>query len=115
MFNIRKAVSRLDFAPRIEEIKITEVKKGLGHFTPKPEKAVSFAVLKDTIKKSGYTLSAAEITVSGTLMRDDAEWEIESEASQQRFSLVGGNLEEVLGGATSGSRIEITGEWQTEG
>ena len=50
MFNIQKAVSRLNFAPKISEIEITDIKNGVGVFTPKPEKAVSFAALKESLK-----------------------------------------------------------------
>ena len=34
MFNIQKAVGRLDFAPKQKEIEITDIKKGLGVFVP---------------------------------------------------------------------------------
>jgi hypothetical protein len=52
VYNIKKAVSRLDFAPKLEEIKITDIKQGLGEFTPKPTKPVSFAALKAALKAS---------------------------------------------------------------
>ena len=63
-------MSRLDYAPKLKEIQITDIKKGLGLFTPKPDKPVSFAALKSALKKAGYTLDSAEITVSGVLKRD---------------------------------------------
>ena len=69
MFNIQKAVSRLDYAPKLKEIKVTDIKKGIGVFTPLPDKPVSFAALKETLKKAGYKLAAADITVAGTLGR----------------------------------------------
>ena len=50
MYNIKKAVSRLDFAPKIDYIKITDIKRGLGDFTPKADKAVSFAILKEVVR-----------------------------------------------------------------
>ena len=58
MFNIQKAVSRLPFAPKLKEIEITDIKNGLGVFTPKPGQAVSFAALKEALKKAGYTLAS---------------------------------------------------------
>ena len=73
MYNIKKAVSRLEFAPKIDGIKITDIKRGLVSFSPKPDKAVSFAVLKEALKKAGYTLASAEITVSGKLAHDDSD------------------------------------------
>jgi len=37
VFNIQKAVSRLNFAPKLNEIEITDIKNGIGVFTPKVE------------------------------------------------------------------------------
>jgi hypothetical protein len=108
-------VSRLDYAPKLKEIQITDIKKGLGVFTPKPDKAVSFAALKAALKKAGYTLDSAEITVSGTLSRDGTGWALVSEPSGQRFSLEGAGTEKALAGADPDSRVEITGEWKTAG
>jgi hypothetical protein len=70
VYNIQKAVSRLEFAPKLKEVHITDIKAGLGVFTPKPDKPVSFTALKHSLQKAGYTLDRADITVSGTLMRD---------------------------------------------
>ena len=74
MYNIQKAVSRLDYAPKLNEIQVTDFQKGLGNFTPQPNKPVSFAALKATLKKAGYTLDAAEITVSGKLSKEGDGW-----------------------------------------
>ena len=63
-------MSRLDYAPKLKEIKVTDIKKGLGVFTPLPTKPVSFAALKESLKKAGYKLASADITVDGTLTRD---------------------------------------------
>lgn len=115
MYNIQKAVSRLEFAPKLKEIEVTDFKKGLGVFTPKPEKAVSFAALKQSLKKAGYTLASADITVAGKLARDDKGWSIVVEASGQRFVLAGPNVEQALGGAKEGDAVELTGDWKTIG
>jgi hypothetical protein len=106
-------VSRLDFAPKIDDIKLTDIKRGLGSFAPKPDKAVSFAALKATLKKAGYTLASAEITVVGSLGRDDAGLWIEADQSKQRFAIEGDDLAQTIGGADRGDRVEITGDWQT--
>jgi hypothetical protein len=108
-------VGRLDFAPKIDDIKVTDVKKGLGSFTPRPDKAASFAALKAALKKAGYTLASAEINVAGILKRDDAGWWVEVETSRQRFAIEGDDVSKALGGATDGDRLEITGDWQTAG
>jgi hypothetical protein len=40
VYNIQKAVSRLEFAPKLKEIQVTDIQKGLGVFTPKSDKPV---------------------------------------------------------------------------
>ena len=115
MYNIQKAVSRLEFAPKLKEIQVTDFKKGLGVFTPKPDKAVSFAALKETLKKAGYTLDAADITVAGTLARDEKGWAIVVQQSGQRLALEGPNVDQVLAGIKPDETLELTGDWKTVG
>lgn len=115
MYNIQKAVSRLDYAPKLKEIEVTDFQKGLGAFTPKPDKPVSFAALKETLKKAGYTLSSADITVAGTLGKDGERWTMLVTTSGQRLVLEGDDVVDALAGAEAGATIQITGEWQTKG
>ena len=115
MYNIQKAVSRLDYAPKLKEIQITSIKKGLGVFAPQPAKAVSFAALRETLKKAGYALDSAEITVAGLVRRDGEGWWLVAEPTGQRFALAGAGVEKMLAGSTEGARVEITGDWKTVG
>lgn len=115
MYNIQKAVSRLDYAPKLKEIEVTDIKKGLGVFTPKPDKPVSFAALKATLKSAGYVLDSADITVAGTLNKEGDVWVLTVKPSGQKFVLDGPNVEKVVAGAELGSPIEITGHWTTVG
>ena len=115
MYNIQKAVGRLDFAPKQNEIQITDFQKGLGVFAPKPNQPVSFAALKETLKKAGYTLDAADITVAGTLSKETNGWSINVKSSGQRFLLEGPNAGTILNGADPGAAIELTGDWKTVG
>ena len=115
MYNIQKAVSRLDYAPKLKEIEVTDFQKGLGAFTPKPDKPVSFAALKETLKKAGYTLSSADITVAGTLSKDGERWTMLVTTSGQRLVLEGNNVVDAVAGAEEGATIEITGDWKTKG
>ena len=108
-------MSRLDFAPKLKEIKVTDFQKGLGIFTPKPDKPVSFAALKESLKKAGYTLAAADITVAGTLARDENGWAIVVQQSGQRLALDGPNVDQALAGAQPGDSIELTSDWKTVG
>lgn len=115
MYNIQKAVSRLDYAPKLKDIEVTDIKKGLGIFTPKPDKPVSFAALKATLKSAGYVLDAADITVAGTLTKERDVWILITEPSGQKFVLEGPNVESLTLGMQPGSSIEITGDWKTLG
>ena len=115
MYNIQKAVSRLDYAPKLKEIEVTDIKKGLGQFTPKPDKPVSFAALKATLKSAGYVLDAADIAVAGTLEREGDLWVVTVKSSGQKFVLEGPNVTNAVSGSEAGSPIEITGKWKTVG
>lgn len=108
-------MSRLDYAPKLKEIEVTDIKKGLGVFTPKPDKPVSFVALKATLKSAGYVLDAADITVAGTLSKEGDVWIVTIKPSGQKFVLEGPNVETVVVGVEPGSPIEITGGWKTMG
>jgi len=108
-------VSRLDYAPKLKEIELTDIQKGLGVFTPKPDKPVSFAALKATLKSAGYVLDAADITVAGTLSKEGDVWIVTVKASGQKFVLEGPNVQKLVTGTALESSIEITGGWKTAG
>jgi hypothetical protein len=112
VFNIQKAVSRLPYAPKLNEIEITDIKNGIGVFTPKAEKPVSFAALKETLKKAGYTLASAKIAIAGKLAHDASGWALVADTSGQRFALEGDG---VAPGATPGAQAEVSGDWKTSG
>ena len=113
MYNIQKAVSRLDYAPKLKEIQITNIKKGLGLFTPKPDKPVSFEALKATLKKAGYTLDSADITVMGTVQKEGNTWLLVLDSTNQRFTL--DNAQSKVDDDKVGDKFEVTGNWKTVG
>jgi hypothetical protein len=115
VYNIQKAVSRLDYAPKLKEIQVTDFQKGLGVFTPQPNKPVSFVALKATLKKAGYTLDAADITVFGALFKEGNGWFLTVKESGQRFGLEGSNVDQALIGNKAGDTVELSGEWKTVG
>jgi hypothetical protein len=108
-------VSRLEYAPKLKEIEITDIKKGLGVFTPKPDRPVSFAALKDALKKAGYALDSAEIVVSGTLRREGNAWWLVTQPSGQRFALEGADVGRRVEDFAPGAPVEVRGEWKTAG
>lgn len=108
-------MSRLEFAPKLNEIKVTDIEKGIGVFIPKPDKVVSFVLLKTALKKAGYALDTSDLTVVGTLAHDAAGWWLVAEPTGQRFALVSPTLERLLDGMKAGATVEITGDWKTVG
>ena len=108
-------MSRLDYAPKLKDIEITDIKKGLGVFTPKPDRPVSFAALKSALKKAGYALDSAEIVVTGTLDRVGDRWWLVSQPSGQRFALEGADVGRRVEDFAPGAAVEVRGEWKTVG
>ena len=108
-------MSRLDYAPKLKDIEITDIKKGLGVFTPKPDRPISFAALKDALKKAGYALDSAEIVVSGTLNREGDRWWLVTQPSGQRFALEGADAGRRVEDFAPGTTVEVRGEWKTVG
>jgi hypothetical protein len=107
-------VSRLEYAPKLKEIRITDIKKGVGVFTPKPGKPVSFIALKSALKKAGYTLDLAEITIAGTLVHDEAGWVL-VEPQGQRFRVEVKSLEQQVFEVGPDVSVEVSGNWTTAG
>jgi hypothetical protein len=115
VFNIQKAVSRLEFAPDLKEIHVTDVKRGLAEFVPRPDKPASFGAIKGALKKAGYELASAEITAIGTLERDGSGWSLSLAPSGQRFALVSGPASQSIASLAPGTRVEVSGTWTTVG
>ena len=108
-------MSRLEFAPKLREIEIVDIKRGRGVFRPKPGRQVSFAALKGALRKAGYTLASAEIAVAGTLAREGKNWRVVADDTGQQFALEGADVERLLAGIEEGARVEAAGDWQTVG
>lgn len=115
MYNIQKAVSRLPYAPKLKDIEVTDIKKGLGVFEPLPDKPASFAALKDNLKQAGYVLASADITISGKLSSVGDKWFLIADISGQSFALEGKGVEALLAKTQKESSVEVTGLWNTVG
>src|SRR5262249_55401524 len=74
-----------------------------------------YAALKETLKKAGYTLASAKITVNGNLARGAAGWSLSIDASGQRFVLEGEGVDLALPNKPPGAQVEVTGDWKTAG
>jgi len=108
VFNIQKAVSRLDYAPKRDEIKITDLTKGMGEFTPKRDKAVALNSLHETLKDAGYKLAEASLVVQGDAVREGENWYLRVPESGQRVLLRG------FSGLKEGT-VTLEGRWTSDG
>jgi hypothetical protein len=100
-------VSRLPFAPTTKEIAITDIKGGIGVFTPRADFDVSFAALHNALKKAGYKLGSAEITARGKVLQSEKGTFLL--VGKQRFVLEG------AGHLAASSEAEVIGDWKTVG
>ncbi len=100
-------MSRLPFAPTTKEIAITDIKGGIGVFTPRPDFDVSFAALHTALKKAGYKLGSAEITARGKVVQNEKG--VFLLVGKQRFLLEGAN------NLSANTETEIIGAWKTVG
>ena len=102
-------MSRLPFAPIPKEIEITDIKSGIGIFTPRADFAVSFAVLKGALKKAGYALGSAKLTARGKVLLNEKNLFLI--VGKQRFLLEG----EAVKSLPVNEEIEVIGDWKTVG
>ncbi len=109
MYNIQKAVSRLPFAPIPKEIEITDIKGGIGIFTPRANFAASFAALKTALKKAGYALGSAKLVARGRILSNEKSLFLV--VGKQRFLLEG----EAAKNLPVNEEIEVSGDWKTTG
>jgi hypothetical protein len=107
-------VSRLDFAPKLDDVEIVDVPAGLGTFAPKPEKAVSFAQLKATLKKAGYKLDSAHAVASGIVSRSESGGlYLTVSGSGQRLQLIGVGADSIAHTEQPQKDVELKGRLVT--
>ncbi len=88
MYNIKAAVSRLDFAPKAKEMEVTDISTGHFVFTPRPGKLVSLQKLSKTIEGAGYKIEKAFIEVTGRVSTVKGKTVVKAEGSGQSFWLI---------------------------
>lgn len=108
MYNVKAAVSRLTFAPRPKDMKVTDVKTGRFVFVPKTGKLVSREDLARAITRAGYEAEQTWIEVRGTLRPGDR---LDAAGTGQGFALAGTKLPELRKAAAPDSSITLRGKW----
>lgn len=112
MWNIKTAVRRLSYAPRPEDMKVTDVKTGRFTFVPPPAKRVSWPELQKAIVKAGYGIERTAIEVRGTI---DAAGLLHASGTGQPFALTGARRDEIRQAAEGGARVSVYGRWGAAG
>lgn len=110
---MKTAVSRLSFAPRTQDMKVTDVKTGHFVFAPRPDRPVSREELARSVTRAGYEIEDTSIEVRGTVAA--AGDRLEASGTGQVFSLAGAKLadlrEELRKGATA-APLDVRGRWK---
>lgn len=110
MYNVKAAVSRLEFGPKANEMEVTDIATGHFVFRPVTGEKVSFAALNKAIENAGYEIEAAGITVTGTVA-DDRHLET---PDGQVFELTAADPvgKERLDALEAGSEATLSGAWK---
>jgi hypothetical protein len=108
--NITTAVRRLPFAPAPKDMRVTDVKKGHFVFTPRPDRPVSWKVLREEVVKAGYDIEATAIAVRGTLT---PEGRLQASGTGQLFTLAGPALARLRREVSPGSALTLSGAWRS--
>lgn len=110
MYNIKAAVSRLDFAPTPKAMEVTDIETGHFIFSPLRGKKVVYKALEKVIVAAGYKIEKAWIEVTGRL----ADAHLQIEGSGQIFRLEGAEaLSKLQEQIEPGSRVTVFGQWKS--
>ena len=110
---MKTAVSRLSFAPRTKDMKVTDVKTGHFVFAPRPDRPVSREELARSVIRAGYEIEDTSIEVRGTLAAGGER--LEASGTGQVFALAGAklaNLREELRKAAAKGPLDVRGRWK---
>ena len=110
MYGIKAAVRRLDFAPDIKDMKVSDIESGRFVFTPRPGKPVSLTALRTAVTKAGYEIEGTWVEVSGTLIEDGR---LRGPETGQLFRLEGEErLRTLREKADPAGRVSAAGVWK---
>ena len=116
MFNVKAAVSRLEFGPKPRHMEVTDIATGHFVFSPVEGTEVSFTELDTTIRAAGYEVEAASVIVIGEIGDGPR---VKVEGSDQSFRLVPGEVGAAELRAKiaeiAGSTVRVVGAWSGDG
>lgn len=100
---------RLEFAPDLEAMEVTDVENGRFVFPPRPGKPVSRSGLETVIAKAGYEIESTRIEVAGTLT---PEGRLRVPETGQVFRLEGEERLRKLKEVADAGKVTVYGTWK---
>lgn len=110
MYGIKAAVRRLDIAPDLKEMEVTDITNGRFVFKPRPGKRVSLEDLRKAISKAGYEIEETRIEVAGILTSNG----LRVPETDQVFLLEGAELLRQLREKAGAGQVTAAGSWRVE-
>jgi hypothetical protein len=110
VYGIKAAVRRLEFAPKLKDMEVTDIENGHFVFRPKPSKPVSLADLQKAITKAGYQIEGTWIEVTGILTPNG----LQVPETGQVFHLEGGERLRALREKAGAGKVLAAGSWKLE-
>lgn len=104
MYGIKAAVRRLEFAPAVKDMEVTDIASGRFVFRPRTDKPVSLSELRKAVTKAGYEIEGTMIEVTGSL---GADGRLRVPETGQVFLLKGRALRDKEGPVTVKGRWEV--------
>lgn len=98
---------RLELAPDLKEMEVTDIENGRFVFPPLPDKPVSLEKLRQVVVDAGYEIEGTRIEVTGTLTPDG---KLRVAETGQVFRLGG---EEIQGQAAD-APVSVAGVWKVQ-
>lgn len=113
MYNLKAAVSRLEFAPKPDDLEVTDIASGHFVFSPVLGNEVHYDILHRAITDAGYEIEQAFLTVQGVLS-EERHLRTPNESSY-RLQPGSEDLRSQLASLEPDHPIEIEGAWTLDG
>jgi hypothetical protein len=110
VYNVKAAVSRLEFGPEPDEMEVTDIATGHFVFRPVAGKEVSYAALDEAIEDAGYAIENAAITVAG--MVTDERHVKTPDGQVFHVEAADASGKERLAGLKAGEKVVVAGAWK---
>jgi hypothetical protein len=111
VYGIKAAVRRLEFAPKLEKMEVTDIESGRFVFPPRPDQPVSLEDLRKAVTKAGYEIEGTHIEVAGILTADG---KLRVPDTGQVFRLEGEEKLRGLQGQAASEQITVAGIWKAQ-